>query len=397
MPKNPKKFGAAMSSGYTDRVGQQFEGWFTDKALTVPYTGGAISKDTTVYAKWKHTWYVAFSGNGMTSTAAAAGNANGRNPYTISVPDGGTIRTRINESTGGFPVGNHSYENPKKNGFRFDGWHLDTSLNVPFDLDTPVETSLVLQAKWVTPITAANVEDIRITAPAADAPFQTIVPVTIQNGAMTKKIGYIGAVEWFNADGTPATEFDPAKAYTAKVSLTSTGLSGAIAPSSSGPVPTLLNPKELYYWTEDIEAADIENDGFHQGIPALTVNGITIDPEGITISGDKNKTGNVLSFKVSFDAAPLISFDADSLAEAAGKDLTVTVAIPESMKSPDKTYDTIVALYDKDGRLSSLNVFEDADNGNYTVAIPANAEGMSLKAFVWDNATIPLTSATPLN
>jgi uncharacterized repeat protein (TIGR02543 family) len=396
LPTDPKKFGAAMSSGYTDHVGQQFEGWYTDKGLTKQYTGEAVTKDTTLYAKWKHTWYVAFNGNGMTTTAAAAGNAGGYNPYTISVPDGGTVTARINDRTGGLPAVN-SYENPKKAGFRFDGWHLDTSLNVPFDLDTPVTTNLVLQAKWVTPITVANVEDIQLEMPVTGASPQTKIPVSVTNGVMDQKIGYIGTVAWFDAeDGSPVTTFEANRTYKAKVSLRSTGLSGAITPSSSGPVPTLLNPKELYYWTEDVDADDTENDGFHKGIPAITVNGNAVDPANITLSGEKNKTGNVLSFEVTLASAPIVSFEAENLAAVSGKQLNVTVAIPDSMKTPDKTINAFVALYDKDQKLVSVDRFENVDHGTYAVDIPQNTEGMTLKTFIWDNAMIPITNATVL-
>ena len=256
---DPKKFGAGGAlANSTARVGQRFDGWYTDNGtfaqlydFDAPITG-----DITLYAKWTHTWYVIFNVNGGTPA-----------PASQAVIDGGVIN----------PV-----NNPTKAGFTFAGWHYDTSCNVPFSQTDPIWTNTVLQAKWVANI--STVAPIAISGPAIGAEPQAKLPVPFSGGVATAKVGYVGTVAWYDVDtGLPVSEFEGLRTYKAVVELTSTGLTGSATPSSSGPIPTLTAPKELYYW-------DTSN------IPVITVNGQTVAAQ---VTGG-NSTGNVLSFEFAF-------------------------------------------------------------------------------------------------
>lgn len=58
--------------------------------------------------------------------------------------DNGSTMTVVVNQDGSFDLG----EDPKRDGFRFDGWFTDSECTVPFDKDK-VEASLTLYAKWL--------------------------------------------------------------------------------------------------------------------------------------------------------------------------------------------------------------------------------------------------------
>jgi hypothetical protein len=94
---------------------------------------------------------------------------------------------------------------------------------------------------------------------------------------------------------------------------------------------------------------------------------------------------------------PIIVFSVDRLSEAAGRQLQISVTIPESMKNPGRSITAYFALYDKNGRLVSIATYSDVSKGNYTVNIPADTTGMKFKAFLWNDLFMPLTKAFTLN
>jgi len=109
------------------RQGYNFDGWFSDEALTDPYDfESPVNENITLYAKWT------------------------RNP----------VHTVTFDSNGGNAVGEQYVEDgytafrpadPHKQGGIFSGWYLDAALTVPYDFSVPVTGDITLYAKWTVP------------------------------------------------------------------------------------------------------------------------------------------------------------------------------------------------------------------------------------------------------
>ena len=105
------------------RVGYTFDGWYNDQALSARYTFSTMpANNQTLYAKWLI------------------------NPYTITF-----------NSNGGSSLSNETYDYnetvvapniPLREGYTFDGWYADESLNTKYVFDTMPASNLNLYAKW---------------------------------------------------------------------------------------------------------------------------------------------------------------------------------------------------------------------------------------------------------
>ncbi len=100
------------------KVRYEFDGWFLDEELTIPFDGTGITGDIEVYAKWIYAWQITFITNG-----------------------GDPIEPRYAVDT--------LTDIPEAEwlGYRFDGWFLDKELTVPFD-GTGITEDIEVYAKW---------------------------------------------------------------------------------------------------------------------------------------------------------------------------------------------------------------------------------------------------------
>ncbi|MBQ9384464.1 MAG: InlB B-repeat-containing protein, partial [Ruminiclostridium sp.] len=104
--------------------GFNFEGWYTNTALTAKYDFTMpVTSNFTLYAKWteKEAFTVTFNSNGGSAVA----------PQTV-----------VSGKTAAEPTA------PTKDGFNFEGWYTNTGLTVKYDFTTPVTSSFTLYAKW---------------------------------------------------------------------------------------------------------------------------------------------------------------------------------------------------------------------------------------------------------
>ena len=114
------------SNGFTAPSGKQFKGWSltTDGAIV---TKVDMTENKTVYAIWEDiqvvTYTVTFDVNGGTSVASQ--NVNAGEKATEPTPA------------------------PTKEGFTFDGWYEDATLNTKFDFNTQIVSEITLYAKWI--------------------------------------------------------------------------------------------------------------------------------------------------------------------------------------------------------------------------------------------------------
>ena len=114
------------ANGFTAPSGKQFKGWsLTTAGETV--TKVDMTENRTVYAIWEDipvvTYTVTFDVNGGTSVASQ--NVNAGEKATEPTPA------------------------PTKEGFTFDGWYEDATLNTKFDFNTQIVSEITLYAKWI--------------------------------------------------------------------------------------------------------------------------------------------------------------------------------------------------------------------------------------------------------
>ncbi|MGD9679352.1 MAG: leucine-rich repeat protein, partial [Vulcanibacillus sp.] len=110
----------------TTKDGFTFAGWFADEALSgTPLSQLTIISDITLYAKWTPTF---------------------TNLITITFDsNGGSTIEPIQVETDSIVSAPSA---PIKNDYLFMGWFLDTELTQVFSFETPVQTNIILYAKW---------------------------------------------------------------------------------------------------------------------------------------------------------------------------------------------------------------------------------------------------------
>ncbi len=106
--------------------GYIFVGWYIDYALTRPYDFSTIVTESFVlYAKWEEipivTYNICFNSNGGSSVESQV------------VEEWQTVKKPID---------------PIKEGYIFEGWYTDFSLNSVYDFSTNVISNMILYAKW---------------------------------------------------------------------------------------------------------------------------------------------------------------------------------------------------------------------------------------------------------
>ena len=110
------------------KEGLTYEGWYTEETYTTKYNfEDAVTKNITLYAKWNEVvvtkYTVTFDTKGGNAIA----------PVTVKEGE------KVAEPTTA----------PTKEGFTFDGWYQDVTLNTKFDFNTSVVSNLTLYAKWI--------------------------------------------------------------------------------------------------------------------------------------------------------------------------------------------------------------------------------------------------------
>jgi len=105
------------------KTGYTFDGWYTDPALTTPFTTTVMpAEDFTIYAKWDiNSYSLTFNSNGGSTVS------------TMQLNYGATIGT--------LPT-------PTKTGYTFAGWCTDAELTTLFTQSTMPGEELTLHAKW---------------------------------------------------------------------------------------------------------------------------------------------------------------------------------------------------------------------------------------------------------
>ncbi len=109
--------------------GFDFVGWYADADCATEFDFNAvISADTTVYAKFA------------------------AKEYTVSFDTGkGTPVDQQNIEYGGLPT--RPSEDPKRDGYTFEGWYADKDCKVPYDFKRPIEGATTVYVKWAQYVT----------------------------------------------------------------------------------------------------------------------------------------------------------------------------------------------------------------------------------------------------
>jgi uncharacterized repeat protein (TIGR02543 family) len=112
LPSNPVK------EGFT------FVGWYTNESLTTPYQSQTMpANNLTLFAKWDlNTYRINFYANHGVLTSTS-----------MNYPFGQSLPT---------------LEVPTREGYSFQGWFLDESLNLPYNINTMPAGNIDLFAKW---------------------------------------------------------------------------------------------------------------------------------------------------------------------------------------------------------------------------------------------------------
>ena len=102
-----------------------FAGWYTSDQYTTPFNFNTpISANTTIHAKWEApsvTYTVEFNSHGGSSVSTQTINA-------------GSVAIEPAD--------------PTKSGYTFEGWYTSDTYTTEYDFSTPVNSNLVLHAKW---------------------------------------------------------------------------------------------------------------------------------------------------------------------------------------------------------------------------------------------------------
>lgn len=107
-----------------EREGYRFDGWFSTSDCTgTEYEFTKMpTKTITLYAKWTFLYTITFNTNGAAAIDAIKGAAG----ETLTMPT-----------------------NPQKDGYKFDGWYTESSLNTKFSSKVFPEDDITLYAKWI--------------------------------------------------------------------------------------------------------------------------------------------------------------------------------------------------------------------------------------------------------
>ncbi|QSB11892.1 InlB B-repeat-containing protein [Lysinibacillus fusiformis] len=101
-----------------------FEGWYTSNAYTTSYDfNSAITRHTTIYAKWSPVMYtVSFDANGGSAVS--------------------------NQTVGHGKKASQPTPTPTKTGHTFGGWYTSNAYTMPFDFNSVITGNTTIYAKW---------------------------------------------------------------------------------------------------------------------------------------------------------------------------------------------------------------------------------------------------------
>lgn len=104
-------------------TGWHFDGWYTNSSYTTPATTSTVvNSNMTLHAKWTEMNSITFNSNGGSSVA------------TQYVLPGGTA-TRPTD--------------PTRTKYAFDNWYSDSGLTTVYNFSSPVNSNIILYAKWI--------------------------------------------------------------------------------------------------------------------------------------------------------------------------------------------------------------------------------------------------------
>ena len=130
--KNEKAY--LPSSYYVVRSGYKFLGWtFAKDGKTMADSSYTVTKDVTLYAKWKQTFKVTFNaGKGW------FGADNTQHKQVLEVPTGECIGSYLSDLD----------ENPQNGTYAFLGWYKDSKLTSPVKRSDTITKNITYYAKW---------------------------------------------------------------------------------------------------------------------------------------------------------------------------------------------------------------------------------------------------------
>ena len=130
--KNEKAY--LPSDYYVARSGYKFLGWtFAKDGKTMAESPYTVTKDITLYAKWKQTFKVTFNaGKGW------FGADNTQHKQVVEVPTGECIGSYLSDLHG----------NPQNGTYAFLGWYKDSKLTSPVKKSDTITKNITYYAKW---------------------------------------------------------------------------------------------------------------------------------------------------------------------------------------------------------------------------------------------------------
>jgi uncharacterized repeat protein (TIGR02543 family) len=176
------------------KSGKAFDGWYTNKELTKEYDfDEPVTKDTTLYAKWKNAYTVTFNTNGGSQVDPIKVGEGDKfwgpgkdpvkagygfvgwytdealtkpyKPYSLTVTKDITIYAKwsapfyvtyklndgqvLYQDVVGEGATSDYYPEVEKEGYELDYWYVDQNCTEPYNTSTPVSKDITLYAKWL--------------------------------------------------------------------------------------------------------------------------------------------------------------------------------------------------------------------------------------------------------
>lgn len=118
------------------RSGYTFAGWYSDSAFNNSFNfDGPITAETTLYAKWTLNQPEQQQPTPTVEKYVVSFNTNGGSYIANQTIEAGNKAVRPTD--------------PTRTGYTFDGWYSDSELKTVFDFDSPINTNVIVYAKWV--------------------------------------------------------------------------------------------------------------------------------------------------------------------------------------------------------------------------------------------------------
>jgi len=230
----------------TTKAGYEFDGWYSDNALTIKVTNTSTVVPTashTLYAKWKEIGAGSPGGGTVTpppppTTVTVSFNSNGGSAVTpITVTSGSTYGT--------LPT-------PTKSGYMFEGWYKDEGCTIKAMASDVVTSDHTLYANWTSSGYTVTLDrqggtngDTSVTATYGSAMPSIAVPNKTYytfEGYYTETNG--GGIQYYNADGSSAINWDKTSDTTLYAKWT--GIKYTVAYNKNGGSGTMSNSSHTY-------------------------------------------------------------------------------------------------------------------------------------------------------